>query len=55
MYVGYSAFVWSDAVGPEGVVTGLEYDPDYAKLANDAFAANNIKNIEIIVGPAAES
>ncbi|KAH7149333.1 S-adenosyl-L-methionine-dependent methyltransferase [Dactylonectria estremocensis] len=55
VYVGYSAMVWSHAVGPEGRVTGLEYEPKYAQLANDAFAANHINNIEIVVGPAAET
>lgn len=55
VYVGYSAFVWADAVGPHGVVTGLEFDPDYAKLANEAFATNNVKNVEIVVGPAAKT
>lgn len=55
VYVGYSAMVWSHAVGPEGRVTGLEFEPDYAKLANDAFAANGIENIDIIIGPAAET
>lgn len=55
VYVGYSAMVWSHAVGPEGRVTGLEFEPKYAKIANDAFAANRIMNVEIIVGPAAET
>lgn len=55
VYVGYSAMVWSHAVGPEGRVTGLEFEPKYAKIANDAFAANRIMNVEIVVGPAAET
>lgn len=55
VYVGYSAMVWSHAVGPDGRVTGLEYEAKYAQLANDAFAANHINNIEIVVGPAAET
>lgn len=55
VYIGYSALVWAHAVGPEGVVTGLEYEAEYAKLANDAFAANNVENVEIIVGAAAET
>lgn len=55
VYVGYSAMVWSHAVGPEGRVTGLEFESKYAKIANDAFAANRIMNVEIVVGPAAET
>ncbi|KPM36302.1 hypothetical protein AK830_g10270 [Neonectria ditissima] len=55
VYVGYSAMVWSHAVGPEGRVTGLEFEPDYAKLANDAFVANGVNNVDIVVGPAAET
>jgi predicted O-methyltransferase YrrM len=46
--------VWSHAVGPEGTVTGLEFDPSFAKQASEALAANGAKNVEIIVGPAAE-
>ena len=46
--------VWSHAVGPDGTVTGLEFDPGFAKHAGDALAANGVKNVEIIVGPAAE-
>ncbi|KAF4455525.1 caffeoyl-coa o-methyltransferase [Fusarium albosuccineum] len=55
VYVGFSAMVWAHAVGPDGLVTGLEYEPEYAKLSNEAFAANGIQNVDIIVGPAAES
>lgn len=47
--------VWSHAVGPGGLVTGLEFDPEFAKIAEDAFAANGVNNVEIMVGPAAES
>ncbi|KAM5352456.1 hypothetical protein ACJ41O_005179 [Fusarium nematophilum] len=55
VYVGFSALVWAHAVGPDGLVTGLEFDPEYAKLSNQAFAANGVKNVEIIVGPAAKT
>lgn len=55
VFLGYSAMVWSNAVGPDGVVTGLEFDPEFAKLAGDALSAAGATNVEIIVGPAAES
>lgn len=47
--------IWSFAVGSEGKVTGLEFDPEYAKLAEEAFAANGVKNCEVIVGDALET
>jgi len=46
---------WSEAVGPDGHVTALEFEPAYAKLAEEAWAKNGIKNTEVIVGDAAES
>jgi predicted O-methyltransferase YrrM len=46
---------WSTAVGPDGHVTALEFDPGYAKLAEEAWAANNITNTEVIVGDAGEA
>jgi predicted O-methyltransferase YrrM len=36
-------------------VTALEYEAEYAKLAEQAWAKNNVKNIEVIVGDAADS
>lgn len=55
VFVGYSAMVWSHAVGPDGKVTGLEFSPEYAKKAEEAFEANGVKNVEIIVGDALSS
>lgn len=46
---------WSSAVGPDGHVTTLEYSPEYAKLAEEAWAKNDINNCEIIIGDAADS
>ncbi len=46
---------WSEAVGPDGHVTALEYYPEYAKIAEEAFEKNGIKNVEVIVGDARES
>lgn len=54
-FIGFSAMAWSEAVGPNGHVTTLEFEPKYAKLAEETWAKNNIKNIEVIVGPAKES
>ena len=47
--------VWSHAVGPDGTVTGLEFDPELAKIAGDALAAHDITNVNIVVGNAAET
>ncbi|KAF4965201.1 hypothetical protein FZEAL_10793 [Fusarium zealandicum] len=55
VYVGFSALVWAHAVGPSGLVTGLEYVAEYAELSRKAFKANNVNNVEVIVGPAAET
>ncbi|CAG7560137.1 unnamed protein product [Fusarium equiseti] len=55
VYIGFSALVWADAVGPDGLVTGLEFEPEYADLSKKAFEANGVKNAEIIIGPASES
>jgi predicted O-methyltransferase YrrM len=55
VYVGFSALVWADAVGPDGLVTGLEYESEYAELSKKVFEANSVKNVEIIVGSASES
>ncbi|RGP58716.1 hypothetical protein FSPOR_11840 [Fusarium sporotrichioides] len=55
VYVGFSALVWADAVGPDGLVTGLEYESEYAELSKKIFEANSVKNVEIIVGSASES
>lgn len=46
---------WAHAVGRDGVVTGLEYSAEYARLAQEAFAANDISNVDVIVGAAAET
>ncbi|PQE28483.1 O-methyltransferase family 3 protein [Rutstroemia sp. NJR-2017a BBW] len=54
-FIGYSTMGWASAVGPSGHVTGLEFSPEYAQLATEAFAKNNINNIEILVGDAQES
>ncbi|KAI1495556.1 O-methyltransferase [Biscogniauxia marginata] len=54
VFVGYSAMVWSHAVGPDGKVTGLEFNPDYAAQANAAFAKHGVQNCEIVIGAALE-
>ncbi|KAH8671445.1 O-methyltransferase [Xylariales sp. PMI_506] len=50
VYLGFSSMVWSHAVGPDGTVTGLEYDPEYAASAQATFAAAGIKNASVVVG-----
>ncbi|KAI0843951.1 S-adenosyl-L-methionine-dependent methyltransferase [Daldinia vernicosa] len=55
VYVGYSAMIWSHAVGPQGKVTGLEYNEEYAKLAQEAWKDGGFENIDVHVGPAAET
>jgi predicted O-methyltransferase YrrM len=40
---------WSHAVGPSGYVTTLEFSPEYATIAEQAFDKNGIKNIQTIV------
>ena len=46
---------WSHAVGIDGHVTTLEFSPKYAKVAEDTFKKNGIKNVEVIIGDARES
>ncbi|KAI0099529.1 S-adenosyl-L-methionine-dependent methyltransferase [Daldinia grandis] len=55
VYVGYSAMIWSHAVGPQGKVTGLEYNEEYAKLAQEAWKDQGYENIDVHVGPAAQT
>lgn len=47
--------IWSHAVGPEGKVTGLEYDEEYSELALQAAKENGYDNVEIHTGDAAET
>jgi predicted O-methyltransferase YrrM len=47
--------VWAHAVGPDGTVTGLEFSPEFAAQAQKAFDKNDIRNIDLVVGPAAET
>lgn len=46
---------WSSAVGPDGHVTALENIPEYVKLAEEAWAKEDIKNCDIMIGDASES
>lgn len=54
VYIGYSSLMWADVVGPEGKVTGLEFNPAYAEKAKAAYAKYGAKNIEVLVGDALE-
>ena len=47
--------MWSHAVGPEGKVTGLEYDASWAKKSEETFKKYGVNNVEVIVGDALET
>ncbi|OAA62534.1 O-methyltransferase family 3 [Niveomyces insectorum RCEF 264] len=55
VYCGFSSMVWSHAVGPEGKVTGLEVEPEYAAAARAGYAEVGVHNAEVIVGDALET
>ena len=55
VYLGFSSMVWSFAVGTDGIVTGLEYDPKYVQPAGQAFEEYGVKNCEIVLGDAAKT
>jgi hypothetical protein len=54
-YIGFSTLGWASAVGPEGHVTALEFSAEYAKIAEETFAKNDVTNTEVVVGDARES
>ncbi|KAB5577628.1 O-methyltransferase family protein [Coniochaeta sp. 2T2.1] len=54
-YLGFSASIWSHAVGPDGTVTGLEFDPEYARIADSKLAGLGIKNVKFEIGAAADT
>lgn len=35
VYVGLSSLMWSQAVGPDGKFTGLEFDISFSKMAEE--------------------
>lgn len=41
---------WSHAVGSSGIVTGLEFSPEFASRSQTAFAANSVSNVTLHVG-----
>lgn len=47
--------VWSNAVGPGGLVTGLELSAKFAEYAQLGFAEVGVKNAQVIVGDALKS
>ncbi|KAI1773488.1 S-adenosyl-L-methionine-dependent methyltransferase [Hypoxylon cercidicola] len=55
VYIGYSGMIWAHAIGPDGKVTGLEYEEKYAALAQKAWKENGYNNIEVHVGDAKET
>jgi tRNA A58 N-methylase Trm61 len=46
---------WSHAIGPDGSITGLEFDHEFARSARTALKEHGYENVEIIVGDAAET
>lgn len=54
-FIGFSTMGWSEAVGADGHVTALEFDPGYAKIASETFERNGIKNIDVVIGDAQDS
>lgn len=55
VYIGFSAMVWSEAVGPDGHVVGLELSEEYASMARKGFADNKISNVDIKLGDGVDS
>ncbi|KAM3514525.1 hypothetical protein MY11210_001868 [Beauveria gryllotalpidicola] len=54
-FVGYSAMVWANAVGKDGKVTTLEFVPEYADAARNAFEERGIANVDVVQGDALET
>lgn len=54
-YVGYSAMVWSNAVGSDGYVTTLESSPEYVDAATTTFQKQAVANIKVVQGDALET
>lgn len=49
---GYSAAVMAKAIGDDGEVVTLEYDPKHAQVARDNFKHLDIENISLLQGAA---
>lgn len=55
-FVGFSSLLWSHAIGEQGHITTLEYDPEYAKMAAEIFSKTGAKkNIDLVIGDASDS
>lgn len=52
VYHGFSSMIWAHAVGAKGQVTGLEFDPVYAKVASSVFVEHGMGNIRVVTGDA---
>lgn len=52
---GYSATIMARAIGPEGEVITLEFDPTHARVARENFAAFEVPNVTLIEGPALDA
>jgi len=49
---GYSAAVMAKALGPDGEVVTLEFDPKHAEVARSNFKHLELENISLLLGPA---
>jgi predicted O-methyltransferase YrrM len=49
---GYSAAIMSRAMGPDGQVVSLEFEPMHARVARENLASADISNVAIHEGPA---
>jgi predicted O-methyltransferase YrrM len=52
---GYSTICLARGVGPTGHVVTLECNPHHAKVAQSNLRLANIRNVEVLVGPALET
>jgi predicted O-methyltransferase YrrM len=49
---GFSAAIMSSAVGKQGEVVSLEFEPMHARVARENLAAEGISNVTVLEGPA---
>ncbi len=52
---GYSAAIMSQAIGADGEVVSLEFNPEHAEVAKENLAEAGIGNVKVITGPALDA
>ena len=52
---GYSAAIMSQAIGADGEVVSLEFNPEHARVAKENLANAGISNVSVITGPALDA